>query len=85
MIPAAREPNFDNLLKVLQRKEPERPTLFEFYLDNEISEKLTGQKAKSAWDCSWNYEMIIPAMITRRCMRPISGFPLCGSRAERYP
>ena len=68
MIPAAREPNFDNLLKVLQRKEPERPTLFEFYLDNEISEKLTGQN-----------------MITRRCMRPISGFPLCGSRAERYP
>ena len=62
MIPAAREPNFDNLLKVLQCKEPERPTLFEFYLDNEISEKLTGQKAKSAWDCSWNYEMIIPAM-----------------------
>ena len=44
MIPAAREPNFDNLLKVLQCKEPERPTLFEFYLDNEISEKLTGQK-----------------------------------------
>ena len=59
---AVREPDFDNILRVLQRKEPNRPTLFEFYLDNEISERLTGQKAKSLWDCSWNYEMIIPAM-----------------------
>lgn len=57
-----REPNFNNILKVLKRQQPNRPTLFEFYLDNGISQCLTGQKAKSAWDCSWNYEMIIPAM-----------------------
>lgn len=57
-----REPNFENILKVLKRQQPDRPTLFEFYLDNGISQRLTGQKAKSAWDCSWNYQMIIPAM-----------------------
>ena len=57
-----REPNFENLRKVLRRETPDRPTLFEFYIDNDISEKLTGMKAQSAWDCSWNYEMIIPAM-----------------------
>lgn len=59
---AVREPNFNNILKVLKREQPDRPTLFEFYIDNAVSEKLSGQKAKSAWDCSWNYEMIVPAM-----------------------
>ena len=57
-----REPNFNNILKGLNREEPYRSTLFEFYIDNVISEKLSGQKARSSWDCSWNYEMIVPAM-----------------------
>jgi uroporphyrinogen decarboxylase len=37
-----REPCFDNLLKVLKREKPERPTLFEFYLNTPLYEKLAG-------------------------------------------
>ena len=29
---AAHEPDFDNLLAVLRREQPSRPTLFEFFL-----------------------------------------------------
>ena len=57
-----REPNFENLVKILDKKKPDRPTLFELFINNTINEILSGQKAKSFWDCSWNYEMIIPAM-----------------------
>jgi len=39
-----REPNFDNILKVLERKKPSRPTLFEFFLNNPLNERLTGEK-----------------------------------------
>ena len=36
------EPDFNNLLSVLNGKKPERPTLFEFGLNNRIMGKLTG-------------------------------------------
>jgi len=36
------EPDFNNLLSVLKGKKPERPTLFEFGLNNRIMGKLTG-------------------------------------------
>ncbi|OGV58431.1 MAG: hypothetical protein A2X45_17590 [Lentisphaerae bacterium GWF2_50_93] len=39
-----REPNFDNFLKVLDRKKPSRPTLFEFFLNIPLNERLTGEK-----------------------------------------
>lgn len=57
-----REPDFDNIIKLLQRKTPNRPTLFEFFINNGTSEILSGMKAKSGWDCPWNYEMNIKAM-----------------------
>lgn len=34
------EPNFENLLKVLRREVPDRPTLFEFFLNKPLYEKL---------------------------------------------
>ena len=37
-----REPNFDNLRRVLNREKPERPTLFEFFLNGELYTKLAG-------------------------------------------
>ena len=40
-----REPNFNNLLKVLRCEVPDRPTLFEFFLNSRIYRKLAG----SAW------------------------------------
>ncbi len=33
-------PNFDNLLAVLQRQVPKRPTLFEFFLNEPLYERL---------------------------------------------
>lgn len=39
-----REPNFNNLLKVLNKEKPERPTLFEFFLHKRLYEKLSGLK-----------------------------------------
>lgn len=40
-----REPNFNNLLKVLRCEVPERPTLYEFFLNKRLYRKLAG----SAW------------------------------------
>ncbi|GAP07374.1 uroporphyrinogen-III decarboxylase [Anaerolinea thermolimosa] len=37
-----REPDFRNLLAVLERRRPDRPTLFEFFLNERLHEKLTG-------------------------------------------
>lgn len=42
---AQREPCFDNLLDVLQRRRPARPTLFEFFLNDRLYRRLAG----SAW------------------------------------
>ena len=39
-----REPNFDNLLKVLKRETPSRPTLFEFFLNDSLYTELSGMK-----------------------------------------
>jgi uroporphyrinogen decarboxylase len=38
-----RKPDFKNLLKVLRREKPGRPTLFEFFLNGPFYEKLTGR------------------------------------------
>ncbi len=38
-----RKPDFDNLLKVLKREKPDRPTLFEFFLNGPLYEKLGGR------------------------------------------
>lgn len=37
-----RIPDFNNLLAVLQRKRPDRPTLFEFFLNDRLHEQLSG-------------------------------------------
>lgn len=39
-----RKPNFENILAVLARKKPERPTLFEFFHNGPLYERLTGEK-----------------------------------------
>ena len=38
-----RKPDFENLLKILRRQAPDRPTLFEFFLNGPFYEKLTGK------------------------------------------
>jgi uroporphyrinogen decarboxylase len=42
-----REPNFENLAKVLKSEKPGRPTLFEFFLNDPLEEKLSGVGGKS--------------------------------------
>lgn len=39
--PKSREPNFQNLADVLERRVPSRPTLFEFYLNDRLIKTLT--------------------------------------------
>jgi uroporphyrinogen decarboxylase len=41
-LPVKREPDFANLLAVLRRQAPARPTLFEFILNDRLYERLTG-------------------------------------------
>jgi len=43
-------PDFENLLKVLRRQVPERPTLFEFFLNGPLYAKLSGRPYKKAED-----------------------------------
>ena len=48
------KPDFGNLLKVLRRERPDRPVLFEFFLNGPFYEKLTGQKlGVEGKDWSW--------------------------------
>jgi uroporphyrinogen decarboxylase len=37
------EPSFDNLLTVLRREKPSRPTLFEFFLNDRLYQRLAPQ------------------------------------------
>ena len=39
-----RKPNIENLYKVLNRKEPDRPTLFELFMNLPLYERLAGRK-----------------------------------------
>lgn len=53
-----RKPNFANLLKVLQRGTPDRPTLFEFFLNGPLYKRLSGYDAGSYDVISWNTTVI---------------------------
>ena len=43
-----RKPDFENILAVLGREKPSRPTLFEFFLNGPLNERLTGEKLTAA-------------------------------------
>jgi uroporphyrinogen decarboxylase len=57
------KPNFDNLLKVLNRQVPDRPTLFEFFLNKPLYEQLAGPEIV-AKDPNWEWISISPVPIT---------------------
>ncbi len=44
-----RKPDFNNLLKVLKRDAPDRPTLFEFFLNQRLYQKLAQTEDNPAW------------------------------------
>jgi uroporphyrinogen decarboxylase len=55
-----REPNFENLLKVLRCEEPDRPTLFEFFLNQRLYKRLAGAQWSEETDLpSWYGNMIL--------------------------
>jgi uroporphyrinogen decarboxylase len=58
-----RNPDFRNLLKVLDRKKPDRPTLFEFFLNKPLYEKLAGAKI-AAIDPDWKWCTACSVIIT---------------------
>jgi len=44
--PSGAKPDFNNLLKVLRRQKPDRPTLFEFFLNDPLYRALAGKQAE---------------------------------------
>lgn len=56
-----REPNFKNLLAVLRRERPDRPTLFEFFLNARLYKKLAGAAYTDRPDDLSQYRMLIAA------------------------
>lgn len=48
--PVKAEPNFENLLKVLRRETPDRPTLFEFFMNEQLEKKVNGEADLQAPD-----------------------------------
>jgi len=56
-----RQPNFENLLKILRREKPDRPTLFEFFLNEDLYELLADEKARKSTDDLRIFRVIITA------------------------
>jgi uroporphyrinogen decarboxylase len=56
-----REPNFKNLLKVLRCEVPDRPTLFEFFMNARIYKKLAGSAWTESPEPSAQYRLLIAA------------------------
>lgn len=57
-----RKPDFENgLLRVLKREAPVRPTLFEFYMNQPIYERLAGPQVASMTDELAEYRLLIHA------------------------
>ncbi len=54
-----RKPDFENLTKVLSKKKPERPTLFEFFLNGKLHFALTGMKEPVSQEMLDNYRWLI--------------------------
>lgn len=56
-----RKPNFNNLLAVLRREVPGRPTLFEFFLNERLHKRLAGAAYSDSPDLLSRYRMLIAA------------------------
>ena len=63
-INGSREPDFNNLLRVLRREAPKRPTLFEFFMNDKLYANLIGQKDLEgfvSYDCESRWTRMIKA------------------------
>jgi uroporphyrinogen decarboxylase len=57
-----REPGFENLLKVLRREKPDRPTLFELFLNGPLYERITA-KTLGVEGKDWIWGSVNPVVI----------------------
>ena len=61
-IKSKKAPNFNNIAKVLNRKAPDRPTLFEFIISNEsIVDALTSEIEYNPQDPNWECKRFVDA------------------------
>lgn len=56
-----RQPDFNNILKILNKQVPDRPTLFEFFLNDPLYEQLCGQDILDRKDDLRKYRILIHA------------------------
>lgn len=56
-----RQPNFENMLKVLNKQKPERPTLFEFFLNQPLYRELAGPEIVAKEDELAPYRILMHA------------------------
>lgn len=76
-----RKPNFENLLKVLRREVPDRPTMFELFLNPEVNQILTGVVPEGEMPGRQNHVDAFAAAGYDYATMSIPGF--CFKRAER--
>jgi uroporphyrinogen decarboxylase len=57
----SRKPDFNNILKVMKREKPDRPTLFEFFMNDELYLQLAGIKSYDPEDIYSHYKIMISA------------------------
>ncbi len=55
------KPDFNQILQVLNNKKPDRPTLFEFYLNDALYKRLAGVDSDTAIDFKADYNITVPA------------------------
>ncbi|MEN6385283.1 MAG: uroporphyrinogen decarboxylase family protein [Phycisphaerales bacterium] len=58
-----RKPDFNNLLRILERKKPDRPTLFEFFLNRPLYEKIADKDVVAA-NPDWQWNTVCPVLIS---------------------
>jgi uroporphyrinogen decarboxylase len=56
-----RKPNIENLYKVLRREEPERPTLFELFMNTPLYERLAGRELPKAYSALDSLKLTVDA------------------------
>lgn len=80
-----RKPDFENLLKVLQKKTPSRPTLFEFFLNNTLHNVLSAETGADPTDKFRLYKIQISAFLNAGydyLTIPIPGFNFPKNRVK---
>ena len=75
-----RKPDYTQILKVLQKKVPDRPTLFEFFMNGTIYEELGGSEAPVRKDAYDNSRKVMYAFKNGGY-----DYVTCGASAFRFP